>query len=378
MFPTKHTTPILLLALLLAGCSTNVGKTIQVSGAQLAQYDSMSKTEAVAALELRLAKERSAKLPFLAPHYYAEAQELFIALQTAPENTPKNIWVADIAKAHTLLDKGESVSVQVRERFPRELELKGLLDQFNANESYPDDYKEVIGDFSKLIEKVELGKPDNLDSAKKQLIKEMGVLDVKAVQYSALHESDLVNQNTGKKLDVKLAPVVYGETLRVYADATKRIADAPHNTGLVKRASEEAMFAAYRAWFITERMLALQKLSLEGVALSEEQYLSDLTAAIGHKDLRDQALFKQVQIIGDAAKAAIQDQSKLGTSQNATSTLEKRLKESDALIQQCNTLTASLTHQVAEKDAQLKAAPACQSDAISPLSTNNGDTSEGK
>lgn len=378
MFPTKHATPILLLALLLAGCSTNVGKTIQVSGAQLAQYDSLSKTEAVTALELRLAKERSAKLPFLAPHYYAEAQELFTALQGAPESTPKNVWVADIAKAHTLLDKGESISVQVRERFPRELELKGLLDQFNANESYPDDYKEVIGDFSKLIEKVELGKPDNLDSAKKQLIKEMEVLDVKAVQYSALHESDLVNQNTQKKLDIKLAPIVYSETLRVYADATKRIADAPHNAALVKRASEDAMFAAYRAWFITERMLALQKLSLEGVALSEEQYLSDLTAAIGHKDLRDQALFKQVQIIGDAAKAAIQDQSKLGTSQNATSTLEKRLKESDALIQQCNTLTTSLTHQVAEKDAQLKAAQACQADTTSPLSSNNGDASAGK
>lgn len=293
-------------------------------------------------------------MPFLAPHYYAEAQELFTVLQAAPESTPKNVWVADIAKAHTLLDKGESISAQVRERFPRELELKGLLDQFNARGSYPDDYKEVIGDLSKLIEKVELGKPDNLDRAKAQLIKDMEVLDIKAVQYASLHESDMVNQNTQKKLNIKLIPIVYGEALRVYADAAKRIANAPHNDGMVKRAKEEAMFAAYRAWFISERIIALQKLSLEDVVLSEEKFFSDLTTAIGGKDLRDQALFNQVQIIGDIARAAIQDKARLGTAQNATTSLEKRLKESDVLMQQCNTLATSLTNQLAEKEAQLR------------------------
>lgn len=344
-----------LLALLLTGCAADIGKSIKVSDAQLAQYESIPKMKAIASLEERIGKARSANMPFLAPHYFREANELFTTVQTTPETAPKNVWIADISKAHTLLDKGESISLQVRERFPRELELKGLLDQFNASASYPNEYTEIIEKFSSLIEKVELRKSDNIDKDKNELIKNMQVLDTKAVQYSALHESYLVNQATQHKLDPKLAPIVLENALRIYADATKRIAVTPHNVEAVKHAGEEALFAAHRAWFITDRIIALQKLSLEDIALEEEKYFSEMAAATGQKDLRDQALFKQEQTINSVAKAAIQDQSRLGTAQNATQNLEKRLKESDALMQQCNALVTSLTSQVAEKDAQLKA-----------------------
>jgi hypothetical protein len=339
----------------ITGCSTTVGKSIKVSDSQLAQYDAMPKPQAIELLGANISKARSANMPFLAPHYFNEANELFTALQTSPEKTAKNVWVADIAKAHTLLDKGETISAQVRQRFPRELELKGLLDQFNASVSYPDEYKEVIGKFSRLIEKVELGKADNLDKDKNELLKAMQVLDVKAVQYSALHESDLTNLATLHKIDAaKLAPTVLGNTQRVYADAFKRIGAAPHDAELVKHASEEALFAAHRAWFITERILALQKLSLEGIALEEEKYFSDLSATIGKKDLRDQALFKQLETLASIAKTAIQDQTRLSSTQGATQGLEKRLKDSDALIQQCNALNASLTNQVSVRDIQIK------------------------
>ena len=359
MRKTKPTSPTLfllsLIALLLTGCDTTVGKSIKVSNSQLAQYDAMPKPQAIELLGASISKARSANMPFLAPHYFNEANELFTALQTSPDKTAKNVWVAEIAKAHTLLDKGESISAQVRERFPRELELKGLLDQFNASASYPDEYKEVIGKFSGLIEKVELGKADNLDKDKNELIKAMQVLDVKAVQYSALHESDLTNLATLHKIDAaKLAPTVLGNAQRVYADAFKRIGAAPHDAELVKHASEEAIFAAHRAWFITERILALQKLSLEGIALEEEKYFSDLSTTIGQKDLRDQALFKQLETLASIAKTAIQDQTRLSTTQGATQGLEKRLKESDALTQQCNALNASLTNQVSVRDIQIK------------------------
>jgi hypothetical protein len=183
----------------------------------------------------------------------------------------------------------------------------------------------------------------------------MQVLDTKAVQYSALHESDLVNQATRHKIGSKFEPFVLENALRIYADATKHIAAAPHNAGLVQSAGEEALFAAHRAWFITERILALQRLSVEDIALEEEKQLSDISTALGQKDLRDQALFKQAQIIAGVAKAAIQNQTRLSTDQSTTQNMEKRLTASDALLQQCNILVTSLNSQILEKDAQLKA-----------------------
>ena len=356
MFSIKPATPLFIFcALLLSACSTNVGKTIKVSDTQLAQYDALSKPKALGLLEVSISKARNSKMPFLAPHYFNEANEIFTALQTPTRSSEKDTWKADFVKAQTLLEKGEAISAQVRGRFPRELELKGLLDEYNASQSYPEDYKEVIEKLSDLIEVVELGKASNIDRDKNELIKAMQVLDVKAVQYSVLHESDLTIQNMQKKIDVKLAPIVYGEAQRVYADATKRIATAPHDVVLVKRAGEEATFSARRAWFITERILALQKLSLEGIALEEEKYFSDLTTAMGEKDLRDQALFRQEEIIASTAKTAIQDKAQLSaTSQSATQNLEKRLKESDAALQQCSALTTSLSNKVEVRDLQIK------------------------
>ncbi|MEQ1526190.1 MAG: hypothetical protein ABL911_05565 [Gallionella sp.] len=356
MFPIKPATPLLIFcALLLSACSTNVGKTIKVSDTQLAQYDALSKLKALGMLEVSISKARNSKMPFLAPHYFNEANEIFTGLQIPTKSSEKESWKADFAKAQTLLEKGEAISTQVRGRFSRELELKGLLDEFNASQSYPGDYKKVIEKFSDLIEIVELEKNTNIDRDKSELIKAMQMLDVKAVQYSALHESDLTIQNTQKKIDPKLAPIVLGEAQRVYADATKRIASAPHDVMLVKRAGDEATFSARRAWFITERILALQKLSLEGIALEEEKYFSDLTTAIGEKDLRDQALFNQEKIIANAAKTAIQDKAQLNaSSQSTTQSLEKRLKESDAALQQCSALTTSLTNQVEMRDLQIK------------------------
>jgi hypothetical protein len=167
------TSKIILAALLalLTGCANNVGKAIKVSDTQLAKYDSMSKSDAIASLKGRIAGARSANMPFLAPHHFGEANDLFANAQKSPETISKDVWVADIAKAHTLLDKGEAISVQILQRFPRELELKVLLDQFKASESYPVEYAEIIGTFSNLIEKVELGKSGNIDNDKNGLIK---------------------------------------------------------------------------------------------------------------------------------------------------------------------------------------------------------------
>jgi crotonobetainyl-CoA:carnitine CoA-transferase CaiB-like acyl-CoA transferase len=108
---------------------------------------------------------------------------------------------------------------------------------------------------------------------------------------------------------------------------------------------------------------------LEGIALEEEKYFSDLTTAIGQKDLRDQALFKQEEILAGSAKATLQDKVQLSsTSQSTSQSLEKRMKESDAALHQCNALTASLTNQVEVRDLQIKVLR----EKITPTETKDG------
>jgi hypothetical protein len=192
----KIVTPCLALFVLLASaCSTDVGKSIKIPEDKLALYSAMSLSKALGLIEASIAKARNNKMPFLAPHYFNQANDIFTALQTAQGSTEKDAWKMQIAKAHTLLEKGEAVSAQVREHFPRELELKGFLDEFGAAHSYPDDYDKVIDKFSDLIERVELGKASHIERDQNELIKAMQLLDIKAVQYFALHESDMTIQN---------------------------------------------------------------------------------------------------------------------------------------------------------------------------------------
>lgn len=348
----------LLLCLLLAGCASNVGSNVKVSQENLAKYDALTVEETVSAFEQRVNQATLDGMPMLAPHYYTEAVALLKDTQAQlGKKQRKTEVINQVGKGDALLDKGQRIMALVRKVLTRELELKGLLDKFNAGTVYPKEYKSVMEDLADLIEKIELDKTEKIDKAKAELIKAMEALDVKAVQYAALHEADAINKDTKDKGGEKQAPATYTEALRVYQDAMSRIAAAPHDEPAVKKAADEAMFAALHARHVTERVSSLQKqfkISVEAVALEEENRLHAIATALGHIDLRDQPIDKQAQAIESAAGqlAATKDakqkaEYQLGSANDQIKDLEKRVKEANDATQQSAT-------QVQTKDAEIR------------------------
>jgi hypothetical protein len=356
--PRAFYLPFLLLCLILAGCAGGVGSTVKVSEESLAKYDSLTVEETVSAFEQRVKQAATDGMPMLAPHYYGEAEKLLGDTKALLAKKPRKAEViSQVAKGDALLDKGQNIMAQVQKNFARELELKGLLDKFNAATVYPKDYENVMEDLADLIEKVEMGKADKIDKDKAALTKDMEALDVKTVQYAALHDADAINKDTKDKGGEKQAPATYAEALRVYQDALQRIAAAPHDEPAVKKASDEAMFAALHARYVNERVAALQKqvkTSVEAVALEEEKRLLAISTALGYIDLRDQPIDKQAQAIEAAANqlAATKDakqkaEYQLGGANDQIKDLEKRLKEANDAAQQGAT-------QVQAKDTEIR------------------------
>lgn len=350
--------PFVLLSLLLAGCASNVGSNVKVSQENLAKYDSLTVEETVSAFEQRVNQAAVDGMAMLAPHYYTESVALLKDIQTQlAKKQRKTEVINQVGKGDALLDKGQRIMVLVRKVLARELELKGLLDRFNAGTVYPKEYKAVMSDLADLIEKIELDKTEKIDKDKAELIKAMEALDLKAVQYAALHEADAINKDTKDKGGEKQAPATYAESLRVYQDALQRIAAAPHDEPAVKKAADEAMFAALHARHVTERVSSLQKqfkTSVEAVALEEENRLHAIATALGHIDLRNQSIDKQAQAIESAAVqlAATKDakqkaEYQLGSANDQIKDLEKREKEANAALQQSAT-------QVQTKDAEIR------------------------
>jgi len=347
-----------MFALLLAGCAANVGKAVKVSDEQRAKYDALSLTEAIAALEKRVAAAKQANMPFFAPNYFLEASEALSEAQKSSVKKPKNELIGDVAKGDAILDKGEAMMAVVQTRFATEIELKGLLDKFNAAGIYPKEYEKAISELSSLIEKVELEKADKIDKDKDELIKTLQALDIKTVQYTALHASDVINIDTKNKGGEKLAPATFTVAIEAYKSAENRIAQVPHDEESVQRAGEDALFAARHARYVSDQVLNIQnqfKVSVETIALQHENQLLDISGALGHKDLRDQSIDKQAAALAVAVSQLVQakeaQQSKVDIKPAAANeqiqVLEKKLKEANEALEQANGL-------IAARDAQIK------------------------
>ena len=358
MSANKHQARILiatgLLGLLLAGCAADVGKTIKISDDQLAKYGTLSAADAITALDKRLNEARNVNMPFLAPDYYRGANEILSDAQKSSDKKPKNEVISDIAKADAILDKGHAMMTIVQDRLANLLAMKNQLDKDNVAKVYPGEYEKSVSALSDLIEKVELEKTDNIDKDQIELIKKMQALDIRTVQYTALHESDMINEDTYSKDGEKLAPVTLAEAVRVYQDAKDRIAKAPHDDASVRSAEAAALFAARHARYVNDRVLVLQikfKESAEAIVQEEEKRLLVISTALNSKDLRDRPVEKQAEEIAKSSAALVQGQQStkqaIGAINDQSKILETRLKEANDAREQANL-------QLAEKDAQLK------------------------
>ena len=350
-----------LLIMLLAGCAGNIGKGIKVSEEQRAKYDALSVADAIAALQQRVAAAKKANMSLLAPNYFLEASEALNEVQKSSTKKPKNVLISEVAKGDALLDKGEAMMVIVQNRFAKEIELKGLLDKFNAAGIFPKEYEKLSGELSSLIEKVELEKADKIDKEKDELIKAMQALDIKTMQYTALHASDVINQDTKNRNGEKQAPATFAIALEAYKYAENRIAQTPHDEEAVQRAGEEALFAARHARYVSEQVVALQtqlKGSVESIVLQHEKHLLDIASGLGQKDLRDQSIDKQVAALAVAASQLIQAKEALAQPPPPAETkpyvvndqiqeLEKKLKDANEALEQANGL-------IVARDAQIR------------------------
>jgi len=356
-----------LLSLILVGCGASVGKTIKVSDEQLSRYGTLSAKDAISALEIRVKDAKTANMPFLAPNYFREASEILNDAQKSADKKPKVELVSDVAKADAILDKGQTRMATVQRNLAKELAMKDQLDKDNVANVFPKDYEKSISELSSLIEKVELEKAENIDKTRIELIKMMQDLDVRTIQFTALHESDSINEDTRSNDGKDQAPATLAEALRVYQDAMNRIAQNPHDKETVRSAGTDALFAANHARYVNRRVLSLQnkfKKSIEPIALEEEKRLLDISTALGHNDLRDRPIDKQASELAKAAGEIVLGQQKssqtIGAVSDQSKALEASLKQAndavtqaDAKIAAKDTLLSSINAQVAVKNAQL-------------------------
>lgn len=346
-----------MVSLLLTACATSVGDTVAVSAENISKYESLSTAEAIAALETRIENAKTLDMPYLSPNYFKEASAILKAAKEPSKDKSKADLVSSLAKGDAILDKGHSRMDIVQNRFSNELAQKVWLEKYNTAKIFPKEYENSISTLSTLIEKIELEKDDEIDDDKVKLLKTMQELVIRTVQHTELHECKAINEDTQSKGAKERTPATFSEALSAYQDAMNQIALAPHDTESVNRAKTEALFAAHHARHVNERVQILQdkikdsKEYIETLVRNEEKNLLDISTALGHKDLRDQPIEKQVESIAKAAQE-ITEQGKAVNSQLKDA--NERLAEKDLTI---STLSNQLEYLSAPAPSEGSPAP---------------------
>jgi hypothetical protein len=399
----------LALSALLAGCATPVSTNIQPSAASVAKYGEMTDINVVATLEKNINDAKAAGMAFLAPNYFKEAAQVLSETKNQLGNQPKAVLAKNAARGDAILDKGRAVMDIVKYRFAQELEIKARIDALNTATLLPKDYEKTMGDFSRLIQKVEREQQGNIDHDKEALLRALQHLEVHAVQEGALHEADLINAESRKNNAEKQAPVTYAEARRVFDDAKQRIAAAPRDDKLVHSLGAQALFAARHAQQVNARVARLladlnvgagggvsvgaaagsaggamagvqvggasaaEKPTAEKIVLQEEDRLQGIATALGLRDLRDQPLDKQVEEIKRTG-AELARQGKGALMQD----YEARLKAANDATRQATDRLAEQARKLAEQQAQISALTDKLAKAAAPAGKTAAPSKKGK
>ena len=306
----------LLVVLACTGCAVSVEKFAPEEG-DIARFDRMTTLEAIKEVNSQLDKAQQTKLEFYAPeHFDLAAKALAEARAFLAANSPREAVVQKVAVAEAVLKSGDSVARSMKTVLAAELEVKDHLESLNAPKVFGREYESLVDRLNQIIRKVETGQSGAAKTSRDELFSDMQALEARTVVYIALHEAEETIKRVSYRGGEKLAPLTFKEASEVLSRADKFIRANTHNRAAIAQISNEALFAAKRALYVTEEVASLggkMNISLEQVVLDEEYRLFRVARAVSGEDVRNHPLEEQSEWLAKnvkelAEKAQSQDQ----------------------------------------------------------------------
>ncbi|MDX1811421.1 MAG: hypothetical protein R3240_05710, partial [Gammaproteobacteria bacterium] len=274
---------------------------------KLSQYATLTSSQAVNQLESHFDSPDSKEISLFAPnHYQTAGKALEDAQKLLSQNGSRDKIVEKVAVGNAILYNGNRVVKQVKDNLSNELTLKEKLDALNTDNVYRSEYGGLLDRLNNVIQKVEVGKTDEVTESREKLIKDMQRLEQKARRYNAMHEPEEILKRVKYSGGEKLAPLTFNEALEVFKRADDFIKQNPTYEGGIEQVGKEALFAAKRALYITQEVAALtQKVNIapEQVVLDEEYRMRRIARELNDDDFRDHPIEVQSELLADAAKS---------------------------------------------------------------------------
>ena len=344
-------TSILLLVLLLSACAgIQVENPLHSPRAEdVAHFNSMPPMDAVKEVENALAQAKKDEFDYFAPDHFRMAHSAVSeARDFMLRNAPREHVAGKVAVADAVLKNGQLVIRNIKSILKDELVQKEKLESMNASRQYGQEFDNLVDRLGQIIRQIENGKIAEASKQRPALRNDLDNLEMRAVVYNSLHEPREMMRRVKNGGGETQTPFTYADASEVLMRAEQFIQNNYKDKQAVDKIAAEALFAARRALYLTEEVAALShkvSRSLEQLVLDEEYRLFRIARSLPVKDIRDNPLEVQSEII---ARAAADVSVKADEQAKLARMYQSQLENDDQAVERINAMNDAVRNM--EKD----------------------------
>jgi hypothetical protein len=252
-------------------------------------------------------------LDFFAPDQFKKGRA---AMSKAYSLRRSNAEEMDVLKQLYIAEKQlnicRQVKIQAEKQMPEVLSAMHALRAKSVNRSYAGEFDRLVYQASKVLRDIEnfvLGKPmdpkQDLAKEKGELLRELHELEIKVVKYNALIESNIVFTEVKSLGGKRLAPKTFKTAEQALQEANAVIEKNVNDEDAIVEAAKKYEFAVFHALHITRAVDKLGSLSssdYETYLLDLETKLQAIAEAFEYRDIRNHALYEQIQLLTGLAR----------------------------------------------------------------------------
>jgi len=299
----------------------------QVSDAVIAnQYADTPADEVFKKVRDEFSLAESTGLSFFAPEQFRQGQS---ALHNAANLSAgkaddmeilKNLYIAE-----RQLNLCRQIKATAQQQIPDVLSTLDLLRSKNIERAYGSEFDAALWNTGKLlrhIEDIALGKPvndpdaRNFQKEKQKLLQDLLELEVKAVKFNSLNDSQIVFKEVDKLGGKSLAPKTFKQAEDAFKEANRIIEKNLKDDAAITEAGKKYAFAVFHALHVTRAVARLQSLSRSGYEdyiLDLENKLQPVAQAFHYQDIRNHTLQEQMQLLTGLATRLMEQNAVAGT-----------------------------------------------------------------
>ena len=323
-FSTLAMLAVLSQGLLVSGCATRGSLVAQQAEQQASEHSIISQvSEAIATTEARMAKAQADNTEMFAPSHMDEAMQALSDARRYSErfqqdpssvNDSISLFFGDsmgekalslISQANDALTRAEENKRVADEIFAASNENFTWLKKFKAQVYFRYEYDNLERTQRYLVGYVADGRLEAARQGMPRFLSEQKALEALAAQRFYLYEITQRVEREGRYTLDRYAALSYGGAVGALNKAKAVIAQDTRNEAAILQAKAQAEFAFEVAHAVAadmQKLLDMDRQEMERWLILLAAKLNEVGQSMGANDVRNHSLFKQLELLTEAAK----------------------------------------------------------------------------